>query len=171
MRMLVAAVVLLCGMSPNSAPETLAGWRAATAAELEAALPQRAPVEKERIETEMRTASGIVNSRGQMIAAVVLITAGYAADGRYSHFFLAQAPVALGEHLALTPGAYVVGWRRDQRGLFVHFYDASTGVERGAELARPLQQPRRVESFRIVPPSEGSFIQIGRFVLPYKVAE
>jgi hypothetical protein len=31
----------------------------------------------------MRTASGIVNSHGRAIAGVVLITAGYSADGNY----------------------------------------------------------------------------------------
>lgn len=136
--------------------------------ELVSVLPSRAPVEKERIETEMRTASGIINERGQMIASVVLITAGYAADGKYSHYFLAQAPITIGEHLALSPGAYVVGWSRGDQGLVVHFFEASSGKERGAELARPPSHPARVESFRIWPPNEGSYIQIGRFVLPYR---
>jgi hypothetical protein len=35
-------------------------WRQATAAELATVLPARAAVEREHIETEMRTASGIV---------------------------------------------------------------------------------------------------------------
>ena len=80
-----------------------------TAAELETFLPARAPVDKERIESEMRTASGIINDRGQMIAAVVLITAGYAADGKYSHYLLIQAPLTIGDNLTLPPGAYVIG--------------------------------------------------------------
>ena len=50
-------------------------WRQATDAELASLLPARAPVEKEHIETEMRTASGIVDARGHYIAGVVLITA------------------------------------------------------------------------------------------------
>ena len=41
-------------------------WRQATDAELASLLPARAPVEKEHIETEMRTASGIVNARGRL---------------------------------------------------------------------------------------------------------
>ena len=51
-------------------------WRQATDAELASLLPARAQVEKEHIETEMRTASGIVNGRGHTIAGVVLLTAG-----------------------------------------------------------------------------------------------
>ena len=61
-----------------------ATWRAASPAELQAFLPARAPVEKERIETEMRTATGITDDHGHTVAAVVLITAGYAAEGKYS---------------------------------------------------------------------------------------
>src|SRR5215471_14852261 len=81
-------------------------WRAATPAELAAALPARAPVEKERIETEMRTASGIIDSRGKLIAGVVLITAGYSADGKYSHYLLVQSPITI-DKIALSPGNYV----------------------------------------------------------------
>ena len=45
------------------------GWRTATPEELRKhVLPLRAPVEKERIETEMRTASGIINSQGKVVA-------------------------------------------------------------------------------------------------------
>ena len=51
-------------------------WRQATDAELASLLPARAPVEEEHIETEMRTASGIVNAHGRFIAGVVLLTAG-----------------------------------------------------------------------------------------------
>ena len=155
----------MCGLAiPQAAPT----WRSASMNELVSVLPIRAPVEKERIETEMRTASGIINEHGQLIASVVLITAGYAADGKYSHYFLAQAPLTIGEHLRLSPGAYVVGWSRADQGLIVHFFEASSGQERGAELARPSTHSGRVESFRIWPPTEGSYIQIGRFLLLYK---
>ena len=143
-------------------------WRAATTAELEAALPARPAVEKEHIETEMRTANGIINSRNQMIAAVVLITAGYAADGKYSHFLLVQSPMVLDGHLTLKPGSYVVGWRRSEEGLEVHFFDSATGTERGVGIARP-EPGTRVESFHIWPPSEHKDIQIGRFFLPYSL--
>src|ERR1035437_10974553 len=67
-------------------------WRQATDSELASLLPARAPVEREHIETEMRTASGIVNGHGRYIAGVVLITAGYLADGKESHYFLLQSP-------------------------------------------------------------------------------
>jgi multisubunit Na+/H+ antiporter MnhE subunit len=126
-------------------------------------------VEKERIETEMRTATGIINEKHQAVAAVVLITAGYAADGKYSHFFLSQVPLKIGNHLSLTPGTYCVGWTRGERGLLVHFFDAATGVDRGAEVAEPATQRGRIESFRIVPPSEHPDIQIGRFLLHYSL--
>ena len=39
---------------------------------------------------------GIVSSRGPLIAGVVLITAGYSADGKYSHYLIVQAPVRIG---------------------------------------------------------------------------
>ena len=117
----------------------------------------------------MRTASGIVDLKGHLVAAVVLITAGYAADGKYSHFLLVQAPVNVGSGLQLPPGSYVIGWKREENGLLVHFFEAASGIERGAVLARPINSPGRVESFRIWPPTERSMIQIGRFMLPYSL--
>jgi hypothetical protein len=137
---------------------------------LEAALPARAPVEKERIETEMRTASGIVNSDGKLIAGVVLITAGYSADGKYSHYFLAQMPIKIGE-IALPAGAYVIGWQHGDDSLLVKFYDAATGAERGKAVAQHLPAGSRVESFRLWPPAEHAWLQIGRFALPYTLNE
>src|SRR5581483_7587605 len=86
-----------------------AAWRQATDGELASLLPARAPVEKEHIETEMRTASGIVDSRGRYIAGVVLITAGYSADGKYSHYMVVQAPMRVGG-IALKPGEYAFGY-------------------------------------------------------------
>ena len=121
-------------------------WRAATPSELEAALPARAPVAKERIETEMKTASGIIDSRGNIIAVVVLITAGYSADGKYSHFFLVESPVTIG-NVTLAPGSYVVGWNRVEAGLSVHIYDVSTGAERVNATARPMAPDGRVRDF------------------------
>src|SRR5947209_1397238 len=73
-----------------------AAWGPATEKELQIVIPSRAPVEKERIETEFRTASGISNGQGKVIAGVVLITAGYSAQGKYSHFFLTQVPIEIG---------------------------------------------------------------------------
>lgn len=145
-------------------------WRTATAEELQATLPDRAPVQKERIETEMRTASGITDGHGHMIAGVVLITAGYSADGKYSHYFLVQHAMRIGD-LALPAGAYVIGWKRVEAGLDVHFFDAATGAERGSATARQMPAGTRVEAFRMWPPNEKSVLQIGRFDLPYTLHE
>jgi hypothetical protein len=145
-------------------------WRTASTSELEAALPARAPVEKERIETEMRTASGIINSRGKVIAVVVLITAGYSADGKYSHFLLIQSPIAIAD-VTLSPGSYVLGWSRTDVGLNVHIYDATTGAERVNTTAHPMPPGGRVEGFRIWPPGERTIMQIGRFELAYNLRD
>ncbi len=163
----LAVALLLFSMLPLafSAPPK-SSWRSATSAELKSALPARAQVEKERIETEMRTASGIINSQGKIIAGVVLITAGYSADGKYSHYFLVQSPITIGD-VALPAGNYVLGWQRSEDSLIVKFYDAATGEERGTTAAHRLPSGSRVESFRIWPPSDRQFIQIGRFALSY----
>jgi hypothetical protein len=116
----------------------------------------------------MRTATGIRDDEGHLIAAVVLITAGYAADGKYSHYLLLQAPLVI-EDKTLAPGAYVVGWKRAEDGLTVRIFNAADGVEQVTAVARPLTFTRRVESFRIWPPAERPIIQIGRYMLPYKV--
>ncbi len=47
-------------------------WHTASEPELKALIPARAPVVKERIETEFRTASGITDSEHRFIAGVVL---------------------------------------------------------------------------------------------------
>jgi hypothetical protein len=164
------AFLLLTFFSPSLDAQAKHVWRSATTEELKAVLPLRAPVEKERIETEMRTASGIVNSHGKVIAGVVLITAGYSADGKYSHYLVVQAPITVGE-IALAPGSYVFGWQRTNDGLLVKFYEASSGIERGTAVAHRMTQGSRVESFRLWPPGEQSILQIGRFSLPYRVAE
>ena len=145
-------------------------WRQATDAELAALLPARAPVEKEHIETEMRTASGIVNNRGRYIAGVVLITAGYSADGKYSHYLVVQAPVRVGG-VALAPGEYVFGWQRDGDALKVHFNVATTGALVGTTDAHLITGHTRVESLHIWPPGDKALIQIGRFAMPYVMGE
>src|ERR1700728_2340299 len=124
---------ILCGVFLSLAALQLVAqrpvWRQATAAELASVLPSRAPVENEHIETEMRTASGIVDERGRFIAGVVLITAGYSAEGKYSHYLIVQAPVEIGGVL-LKPGEYAFGWSREDGGdtLSVHFNHAATGA-------------------------------------------
>src|SRR5918996_212071 len=74
-----------------------AGWRVASEPELRKVIPARAPVIKENIETEFRTASGVTDGRGKFIAGVVMITAGYSAEGKYSHFFITQMPIRIDE--------------------------------------------------------------------------
>ena len=169
MTRIVLLTLVLSALPLHSMAQTSSAWRAATPAELEGFLPARAPVDKERIETEMRTASGIINDRGQLIASVVLITAGYAAEGKYSHYLLLQRKVTLGDGMELEAGAYVIGWSRTDSGLLVHVFDAATVKERGTVRARPIPQPKRVESFRTWPPGEQHYIQIGRYMLPYSI--
>jgi hypothetical protein len=161
-------LLLLCVAAAGA--QTKKGWRAATPAELEAVLPDRAQVEKERIETEMRSATGIVDGKGKAIAAVVLITAGYSANGKYSHYLLVQSPLRVGD-VQLAPGNYAIGWTRGQDGLVVHFYVAETGVERGTATARVPAPALPVVPLKIWAPGEKSVIQIGRFVMPYSLED
>lgn len=161
-----SSIALLFALSVPASGAQQHSWRSATEAELAQALPTRAPVERERIETEMRTASGITDDQGHVTAGVVLITAGYSADGKYSHYMVVAAPLRLGG-LLLPPGKYVFGWKRVTDGLSVHLYDALTGQEKGTVLARLLPAGTRVEPFRITPPGEHGIMQIGRFGTPY----
>src|SRR4030095_13160423 len=98
-------LAILCTTS-YVADAAAARWRAATKQELRKLIPTRAPVVKENIETEFRTASGVFDGQSKYIAGVVMITAGYSAEGKYSHFFITQVPLQLGE-LSLQPGEYV----------------------------------------------------------------
>lgn len=152
------------------AQERATEWHVASDAALRSVIPARAPVVQERIETEMRSASGITNGHGKYIAGVVLITAGYSAEGKYSHFFLTQVPLKVGSDVRLAPGDYVLGYEHgENNGLFVHFYDAATGKPEGTVAATPIPGVTRVESFRIWPPAERATIQIGRFGFSYQI--
>lgn len=166
----IAAALFVVLAQASGAQKT--AWRQATDKELASLLPDRAPVEKEHIETEMRTASGIVNGRGQAIAGVVLLTAGYSADGKYSHYLLVQVPVKIGG-IQFKPGEYVLGWTRTQSGdsLSVHFHDAATGALLGTAEAHLLTGTKGVSSLHIWPPREKAIIQIGRFGIPYELGE
>lgn len=164
-------VVLASFAQPARLTAQTENWRAATPDELKSVIPARAPVISERIETEFRTASGITDGNGHFIAGVVMITAGYSAEGKYSHYFLVQAPVRVGS-VDLSPGDYVFGWTRSQDALKVSFYQASTGKPIGEVDAERNLAITRVESFRIWPPRNSgsephSVIQIGRFTFPY----
>jgi hypothetical protein len=171
---LLAAGLLIAGLDlhPVQAMGQKSGWRQATDAELNALLPARAPVEKEHIETEMRTASGIVNAHGHYIAGVVLLTAGYSADGKYSHYLLVQSPIKVGG-IALKPGEYALGWNRGQGGdtLTVRIHEAATGTLVGTTDAHRIVGSSRVEALRIWPPNDKEIIQIGRFSIPYELGE
>lgn len=169
MRNTIIAALFFLLMFPVSQAENGA-WRQATDAELASLLPARAPVQKEHIETEMRTASGIVNSHGHYIAGVVLITAGYSADGKYSHYLIVQAPLRIGG-VALKPGEYVFGWVRNNEDLKVHFNVAATGALVGETEAHKIAGQTRVVSLHIWPPTDKPLIQIGRFGMPYELGE
>jgi hypothetical protein len=146
-----------------------AAWRAATTQELGSLLPARAPVVHERIETETSSNTGITDDHGHFIAATVLITAGYAAHGKYSHFLMTQVPLTLDDRLTLAPGSYLVGWERGADGLDVHVYRADNGEAVGSVGARPSATHLTVVSVRIWPPRERSVLQIGRFLIPYEI--
>jgi hypothetical protein len=147
-----------------------AAWRQATDTELASVLPSRALVGSEHIETEMRTASGIIDSHGHFIAGVVLLTAGYSVEGTYSHYLIVQVPIRIGA-VELRPGKYVFGWTRapDGDSLHVHFNVAESGELVGTTDARRIMGSSRVESLHIWPPGETATIQIGRFGIPYKL--
>ena len=147
-------------------------WRQATPTELASVLPSRAQVVNEHIETEMRTASGIVNDRGQFIAGVVLLTAGYSADGKYSHYLVVQAPIRIAK-FSMPPGDYLLGWVRagEEDALTVHFNVAATGKLIGTVKAKRIHGPGRVESIHIWPPQSQGLIQIGRFGIPFEVGK
>jgi len=166
---LIALLILVVGPASYAQKGT---WRQASDAELASLLPARAPVEKEHIETEMRTASGIVNAHGRYIAGVVLLTAGYSADGKYSHYLILQEPVTIGG-VMLKPGEYAFGWDRAKSGdaLRVRFHIAATGVLVGVAEAHRMAGSPRVESLHIWTPNEKGVMQIGRFAIPYEIGE
>lgn len=167
MRRAIWILLLLTFLAPSAwAQRTV--WRQATDAELAALLPARAPVEKEHIETELHTASGITDGKGHFIAGIVLITAGYSADGKYSHYLVVQTPVRIGG-IRLTPGEYVFGWQRDGDALSVHLHEAISGRLLGTTEAHRIAGGSRVESLRIWPPNDKALVQIGRFGIAYEL--
>lgn len=158
-----------CAMAQHGRLEGEHAWRVATAEELAEVLPSRAPVLQERIETEASTNSGITDGHGRFVAVTVLITAGYAAHGKYSQYLLLGAPVQMGGQVELKPGAYLIGWTRDDNGLRVTFYEATNGAPLGTVTALPSNPPLHVVPVRLWPPTQQSVLQIGRFVIPYEV--
>jgi len=162
------SLALCASLTLAAASTAVSSWHQATEAELKEIIPARAPVEKERIETEFRTASGITDGKAN-IFGVVLITAGYSADGKYSHFFVTQVPLIVGD-MKLKPGSYVFGWQKDVDSLSVKFYEAQSGKYLGAVEAPRNSRIGKIESFHIFAPSERSVVQIGRFAFPYRFA-
>jgi hypothetical protein len=143
-------------------------WRAATDKELASIIPDHAPVIAERIETELRTASGITDEKGHYIAAVVLITAGYSANGKYTNFLLAQVPLRIGK-VVLPEGHYLLGWTHGENELDVTIYEASSGKPLVTVAALRSTTIRGVQSIHIWPPTDHSVIQLGRFTIPYSI--
>jgi hypothetical protein len=170
-RTLVASAIVLAG-STGTVPAARTRWRTATEPELRKLILARVPVIKEHIETEFRTASGVTDGRGKFIAGVVMITAGYSAEGKYSHFFNTQAPLKIGSML-LQPGEYVFGYQRiNNDSIRVSFYRAASGEAIGSVDAHINRKSAMVRSLLISPPvdSRGQ-IQIGRFLLEYKLGD
>jgi hypothetical protein len=145
-------------------------WRAATEKELSGLIPARAQVEKERIETELRSASGVTDGKGHFIAGVLLITAGYSAHGKYTHFFITQTTIKAGD-AKMKPGEYLYGYRRlDDDNLEFIFYEAATGVQVGTAKAPRESRTGPIRSLLVTPPVRGKGrIQIGRFSCEYSL--
>jgi hypothetical protein len=165
------ASLLLFSASSGQAMTTRAHWRPATEQELRRVIPARAPVIKENIETEFRTASGVTDGSNRFIAGVVMITAGYSAEGKYSHFFITQVGLKIG-NLVLPPGEYVFGNQRTNNDTIrVSFYRASSGEAVGDVEAHVNRKSSLVRSLLISAPVGGkAFIQIGRFSFEYRLA-
>ncbi|MBI3652436.1 MAG: hypothetical protein HY231_15555 [Acidobacteria bacterium] len=166
------SIFLLFLLTPALTSAKDGNWRTATDKELKEVLPTRAPVEKERIETEFRTAAGVTDGKGKFIAGILMITAGYAAEGKYSHFFLTQVPLTI-SHFTLPRGAYVFGSQRlDNETVEVKFYEAASGKLVGTVQALKDNRRGAIRSFWITPLEKGSFsMQVGRFRFVGKVAE
>ena len=144
-------------------------WRKMTEAELRKTVPEKAPVIRENIETEFRTAAGITDGKGS-IFGVVIITAGYEAEGKYTHFFKTDAGIKVGD-LALEKGEYIFGYQRiDAETLRVMFYKAKDGELIGATKAKVEKGKGAIYSFLITPPAaKQGKIYIGRFTFEYSL--
>src|SRR5262252_5663926 len=158
--------LLLLTAAPYASGQAV--WRPATEKELEKAIPKKAPVVNEHIETEMRSASGVTDGHGKFIAAVVLITAGYSAEGKYSYFFTTQVPITIGD-TTLSPGEYLFGSRPVQGDtLTVTLYEAATGKQLGSIDAKRETKHTGVRQIQVAPPQDGKgLIRIGRFAFDY----
>jgi len=165
---LLITILTIWSLGHGAVPPTR--WRVASEVELRKIIPFRAPVIKENIETEFRTASGITDGRGKFIAGVVMITAGYSAEGKYSHFFSTQVTVKVGD-ISLQPGQYVFGYQRKTAdSINISFYRASSGESVGDVEAYRNRKNSLVRALLISPPSGAKgTIQVGRFVCDFKL--
>lgn len=170
MKLLITLCLLTLLVPSAFAQDDTATWRPATEKELSGLIPARAQVEKERIETELRSASGVTDGKGHFIAGVLLITAGYSAHGKYTHFFITQTHIKAGD-AKMKPGEYVYGYRRlDDDTLEFIFYEAGTGVQVGTAKAPRESRTGPIRSLLVTPPVRGKgTIQIGRFACEYSL--
>ncbi|HEU4389515.1 MAG TPA: hypothetical protein VFV34_17050 [Blastocatellia bacterium] len=170
MKTLLIGLLLVLMLSVAVAPQGRK-WRQATDKELKALIPAKAAVESENIETELRTASG-VTSGGKFIAGVVMITAGYAAEGKYSHYFITQVPIKIGD-MTLQPGNYVFGKKRsDADTLEIGFYESASGKALGTVSAQKDTKNTRVYSLLITPGAgDTASIRVGRFSFDCSIAK
>jgi hypothetical protein len=161
--------LLLLAATPHSFGQVQ--WRPATEKELEKVIPKKAPVVNEHIETEMRSASGVTDGQGKFMAAVVLITAGYSAEGKYSHFFTTQIPIKIGE-MALSPGDYLLGSKRvHDDALAISISEAATGKLLGSIDAKRETKRGAIKQIQVVAPQDGKgSIRIGRFTFDYSLS-
>src|SRR5262252_9257084 len=151
----ISNTLLLVGVICATSLAAASRWRTATSQELRKIIPARAPVVNENIETEFRTASGVTDGHGKFIAGVVMITAGYAAEGKYSYFFSTQVAIKVGD-MELKPGEYVFGSHRtDEQTLEIKFYEAATGKYLGAVQAIADKPRGPIRSLGISPPENG----------------
>jgi hypothetical protein len=101
-----------------------------------------------------------------------MITAGYSAEGKYSHFFITQTSLRIGGML-LQPGEYVFGYQRiNNDAIRVSFYRASSGEAIGTVDAHVNRKSSMVRSLLISPPVDGrASIQVGRFLFEYRLGD
>jgi hypothetical protein len=142
-------------------------WQKMSEDELKKSVPEKAPVIKENIETEFRTSSGITNGKSEILG-VVIITAGYEADGKYTHFLRIGKSIKIGK-ISLKANDYIFGYKKiDSDTLKVSFYQAKSGKLIGAANAKVERKKGAIYSLLIEPPVDNKGrIYIGRFWFEY----